>query len=63
MPSGIVFWAVVAFLGSFYFDWTARGLALAGQADAALATSGIVLMVVIPSLAMVLREALSMLRR
>ena len=63
MPSGIVFWAVVAVCASFYFDLTATGLRVAGQADAALATGGIQLLLVIPSLVMVLREALRLLRR
>jgi len=58
-----MFWASVVFCAAFYFNWTARGLQLAVQPDAALATSGIVLMLVIPSLVMMLRAALRMLGR
>ena len=59
----IMFWATVGICAAFYFDWTVQGLQLAGQPDAALATSGIALMLVIPSLVMMLRAALRMLGR
>ena len=59
----IMFWATVAICAAFYFNWTATGLQLAGQPDAALATSGIAVMLVIPSLVMMLRAVLRMLGR
>jgi hypothetical protein len=59
----IMFWATVAICAAFYFNGTARGLQLAGQPDAALATSGIALMLVIPSVVMMLRAVLRMLGR
>ena len=59
----VMFWATVVFCAAFYFNWTATGLQLAAQPDAALATSGIILMLVIPSLVMMLRGVLRMLGR
>ncbi len=63
MPSRIMFWAAVVVCASFYFHWTARGLEIAGQPEAALANSGALLLLVIPSFAMFLREVLRLLRR
>ncbi len=63
MRDGIVFWAAVAFCASFYFDWTARGLQLAGQFEAARANHATLLAIVIPSAVLFFRDVLRMLRR
>ncbi len=63
MANGIVFWGVVTICAGFYFDWTDRGLQVAGQPEAAAANSVALVMLVIPAFAMFLREALRLLRR
>jgi len=63
MRDGILFTASVAFCASFYFNWTARGLELAGELEAARATHATLLAIVIPSAVLFFRDVLRMFRR
>ena len=63
MADRILFWAAVVICASVYFDWTARGLTVAGELEAAGANSVAYLAIVIPSAVMFFREVLRLLRR
>ena len=62
MRDGILFWAAVAFCASVYFTWTARGLEMAGELEAARATHATLLAIVITSAVMFFRDVLRMFR-
>ncbi len=59
----LVFWAVFGVCAGVYFDWTVRGLQVAGEHGAAAANSVVLVVLVIPAFAMLLLETLRLLRR
>ena len=63
MLDAVVFWGAVALCGAFYFSWTATGLQLAGQYEAARLANATLIAVVLPSFGMFLREVMRMLWR
>lgn len=62
MLAGIMFWGTVIVFATFYVRFTVSGLELAGQFEAERANPLALLLILVPSLVMFLRDALRLLR-